>query len=345
MAQRTRNFLFTGPFSNGQRPDENDFRDVWESFINYQDDPISLDSNNNYVLSNAVRIGNTTGDNPGTIRFNGTIFEFRESGGWETLGSGASGGAFQVVGTGSDIAYNDGNVGINTGTSPTDYRFQVSIGNNDGLANQVRFGSAVIHNRTTSSNVAYFSHQSFADDTNYALSQSALGNVNLNAPTGRSIQFSINNATGMTLTENSDLVVNGTTAINDDGSTSFYVNGNALKTVGGANWRVGSDEKIKKKIRPFKDGLEIIKKINPVRFQYNGKAWTKNGDENIGVSGSEIKKIAPYMVSTARAKLNPKDKKETDILMFDSSALIYVAINAIKELSDKIEALEEKLSN
>jgi hypothetical protein len=95
---------------------------------------------------------------------------------------------------------------------------------------------------------------------------------------------------------------------------------------------------------PFKDGLEIIKKINPIRFQYNGKASTKKGTENIGVSGNEVKKIAPYMISTRQAKLNPKDKKETDILVYDSSALIYIAVNAIKELSDKVEALEKKLS-
>lgn len=328
MSQRSRTFLFSGPFSNGQRPDENDFNDVWDSFLNYQDDPIALNTDGNYVLDNALLLGNTAADDLGAIKFNGATFEFREATGWQTLGS-SSGSLFEAVGAADDIAYNDGNVGINTGNAPTNYKFQVALGVNSGTAEQVRFGSAVIHTRTNNSTVAYFSHQSFANNSEFALSQEQTGFVTLNASNGRSIRFRVNNnaANQMTLASNGDLVVNG----------------NASKTNGGGSWVVISDERAKKKIQPFKDGLNVLKKISPIRFQYNGKIGTSNGEENIGVSANEIKELTPYMVSNERKKLNSKDKEEVDVLVYDSSALIYIAVNAIKELSQKVKDLELQL--
>jgi hypothetical protein len=220
MPQRTRNFFFTGPFSNGQRPDENDFNDVWESFINYQDDPISLDSDNNYVLSNAVRIGNTTGDNPGTIRFNGTIFEFRESGGWLPLGAGG-GGVFEPIDGSDNVAYNDGNVGINTGTTPTNYKLEVRLEDNSTeiseVANRVRLGNAAVFNQSSGNENrrACFSHHDHATDNNFALRQESSGVVNINAPVGEPIRFSIGgNDVRMEINEDGDVVIEGNLIVN-----------------------------------------------------------------------------------------------------------------------------------
>ena len=331
MTQRSRNFLFTGPFSNGKRPNENDFNDAWDSFLNYQDDPISLDGNSNYVFANAIQVGNTLlGNNPGMIRFNGTNFEFRESAGWVTIGGGGGGGAFQTVGASTNVAYSGGNVGINTGATITSFLFDVNLGANAGEGNRARFGSAVIHGRSNSGNVAYFSHQTFADDSNFALTQTQLGDVTLNASTGRTLRLRIGNNTNSEVTLNS--------------SGDFEISGSAFKPTAGG-WLAGSDERIKKKIRPFKDGLDILKKIDPIRFEYNGKALTKNGLESIGVSADKLQKIAPYMISKRKMKLNPKDEKDSDILVYDGSAMKYILINAIKELSEKIEKLEEKLNS
>lgn len=341
MAQRTRNFLFTGPFSNGQRPDENDFNDVWESFINYQDDPITLDGNNNYVFGNAIQINDTAANVPGTIRFNGTIFEFREAAGWQPLGAGG-GGAFVPIGGGTNVAYNDGNVGINTGITPTDYKFQVVLANNstdiNTVANRVRIGNAAIYNQSSGSanRRAHFSHHDNANDNNFALRQENTGLVHLNAPTDRDIRLTHNG--------NIDRILIQATTGDVQISQNLTVSGTASKP-GGGSWLATSDERTKKKIKPFKDGLAIIKKIDPIHFQYNGKASTKDGLESIGVSGNKIQKIAPYMISSKRTKLNDKDKEETEILVYDSSALIYIAVNAIKELSTKIEELEAKLTN
>jgi hypothetical protein len=48
----------------------------------------------------------------------------------------------------------------------------------------------------------------------------------------------------------------------------------------------------------------------------------------------------PYTVSTFKAKLHPDDAEETELYAFESSALAFVTINAIKELSAKVERWE-----
>ena len=123
------------------------------------------------------------------------------------------------------------------------------------------------------------------------------------------------------------------------------VNGNASK-VGGGSWATYSDVRMKKDINPFTDGLSILKQIKPVNFRYNGKLGYPTDKTYVGVIAQDIEKIAPYTVGTYRTKLNPEDAEETDILQFDGSALIYIAINAIQELDKKIEELKQlKIEN
>lgn len=333
MAQRTRNFLFTGPFSNGQRPDENDFNDVWDSHINYQDDPISLDTTTgNFAFDNAIQLGDTADTAEGTIRFRAGAFEFRQGGAWQPLGGGGGGGAFQPVGGGPDVAFSGGNVGIDTGNAANPYKLSVDIGINTGQSERVRCGSAVLHNRQNTlspTSAAYFSHENHANDDDFALSQALAGDVIVNAGDSGVLSFRVDN--------------NPATQVTLNTAGFLEVTGDAGKPGGGA-WVNTSDKRTKKKIRPFGDGLEILKKIDPIKFQFNGKAGTKNGAEHIGVLADDIKKVAPYMISSRRTKLNAKDEKETEVLLYDSSALIYIAVNAIKALSDKIDTLEKKIN-
>ena len=108
-------------------------------------------------------------------------------------------------------------------------------------------------------------------------------------------------------------------------------------------WTIVSDARIKKDIRPYTNGLSIIKRINPVWFKYNGKAGFPNDNqEHIGVIAQEIVKVAPYTVNTFRGKLNPEDKKETDLLNFNSHALTFDLINAVKELDSNIIKLSQE---
>jgi hypothetical protein len=121
------------------------------------------------------------------------------------------------------------------------------------------------------------------------------------------------------------------------------VNGNAFKTAGGSTWVVPSDRRLKKDITPFNDGLNVISKINPVWFRYNGKGGSDpNGKLQAGVIAQEIKEIAPYTVSTFKAKYDNSFSTEDEFYNFDFGALNYAMINAVKELDSRVKALERE---
>jgi hypothetical protein len=109
-------------------------------------------------------------------------------------------------------------------------------------------------------------------------------------------------------------------------------------------WTIVSDKRLKEDVKPFIDGLDTILGINPVSYRLNGKAGRPKGAEGIGVIAQDVIDVAPYTISTFEAKLNPGDSEETELYSFDSSALTFVLINAVKELNAENKALKERIS-
>ncbi len=97
-------------------------------------------------------------------------------------------------------------------------------------------------------------------------------------------------------------------------------------------WTVVSDERLKENIQGFGDGLDIIKQINTVSYELNGQAGTPKGAKGIGVIAQQVKDIIPYTIKTFLSG-------GEEYFSFDSSPLTFVLINAIKELSAKVESL------
>ena len=129
----------------------------------------------------------------------------------------------------------------------------------------------------------------------------------------------------------------------------------AYKNVGGNTWATPSDERLKKDIRPFTDGLDVILKIEPKRYYYNGLAKTNPHQEEFGIIAQDMQKIAPYTVSKHMLDMNKSGEegapKIEEMLVYNSGALTYVTINAIKEQqamierqNAKIKALEQALN-
>jgi hypothetical protein len=109
-------------------------------------------------------------------------------------------------------------------------------------------------------------------------------------------------------------------------------------------WTIASDSRLKRDVRPFTDGLDVLAQINPVRYYYNGLGGMPTDKESIGIIAQDMQKIAPYTVSTSGVKLHPDDKENTEILNYNSHAITYVTINAVKELNERIKLLEAKLA-
>ena len=98
-----------------------------------------------------------------------------------------------------------------------------------------------------------------------------------------------------------------------------------------------SDERLKDFEGTITNALEKIKQLNGYYFQENKKAKElgfKNDRLQVGVSAQEVQKVLPEVVTEA-----PIDKEYLTI-WYDK--LIPLLIEAIKELEEKVEKLEDK---
>lgn len=123
----------------------------------------------------------------------------------------------------------------------------------------------------------------------------------------------------------------------------FFRSDGLAQKAGGGNWGTLSDKRLKHNITHYNDGLNILEKINPVRYQYTNNVNINTLDKQyIGIIAQEVQTLAPYMIEDA-VKGWVKDGRE-DYLAVDPSAFTYMLINAVKELNAKIEMLEKENS-
>jgi len=87
-----------------------------------------------------------------------------------------------------------------------------------------------------------------------------------------------------------------------------------------------SDINLKDDIRPFENALATVNRLNGVHF-----TWKKDDRKSIGVIAQEIEKILPELVTETEGNKT-----------VNYNGLIGVLIEAVKELSEKVEILESK---
>ncbi|OQW46917.1 MAG: hypothetical protein A4S09_03150 [Proteobacteria bacterium SG_bin7] len=94
-----------------------------------------------------------------------------------------------------------------------------------------------------------------------------------------------------------------------------------------------SDKRLKADIRPFLLGLDALMGFKPATFKYNGLGGhSRSKKSELGLIAQDVEKTAPELVIKTKLKLHPEDNTETEVKLVNYSALIYVAINSIKEL-------------
>jgi len=140
---------------------------------------------------------------------------------------------------------------------------------------------------------------------------------------------------------------NGRVDINTTSTSTFdlQVNGSAAKP-GGGDWSTLSDGRLKTGVKPFNEGLDVIRKFNPVWFRYNGKLGLESEKDHVGTVAQDLAKIAPYMVEESSfTTYDSLTKSETEhkYLTANYSALNFVLINAIKEQQEIIDRHELKI--
>ena len=84
-----------------------------------------------------------------------------------------------------------------------------------------------------------------------------------------------------------------------------------------------------------------MRQLHPVSFAYNGEGGTvADGRTYVGLIADEAALIMPEMVGRASRLLDAGDTQPTEIKTLDATALTYALVNAVRELSDRVTALE-----
>lgn len=99
---------------------------------------------------------------------------------------------------------------------------------------------------------------------------------------------------------------------------------------------VASDERSKKEVREFNIGLEAVKSIRPIVFTRK-EGFGDTQREQVGIIAQELEVLVPEAISTGA------NKEIEDFKYLNPETLIYVALNAIKELSSQNKSLTERI--
>ena len=92
-----------------------------------------------------------------------------------------------------------------------------------------------------------------------------------------------------------------------------------------------SDINLKTDLQQMENALEVVKKINGYMFKWKTDD-EKNGKQDLGVIAQEVQKELPFLVTT----------NGNGNLAVKYQSLIPLLIEAVKELSIKVEELENK---
>jgi cytoskeletal protein CcmA (bactofilin family) len=137
--------------------------------------------------------------------------------------------------------------------------------------------------------------------------------------------------------DNSQHVFRSRAAAYGGGTTYAIFNaGGSYNQTGG--WGVISDDTVKTNVAPYTAGLAQVKQLNPVSFEYTPAALMRAaGETNYGLMASEVQPVVPEMVSEAELEIDGVPNPVQTLL---PTHLIYLLVNAVKELSARVEQLE-----
>jgi hypothetical protein len=100
------------------------------------------------------------------------------------------------------------------------------------------------------------------------------------------------------------------------------------------NGSFSSDQRLKKNIKPLRDGVKFIKKIQPVSFFFRKGSAT---GPKLGFIAQQVKEACPDLDIVF---VNP----ETDEMSLEYTGLIAPAYKAIQELADQVQILERTVA-
>ncbi len=127
--------------------------------------------------------------------------------------------------------------------------------------------------------------------------------------------------------------------------TLFTGANNCFKQGSSTAWEISSDVRIKKNVTSYTKGLTELNQINIKNFEFNGLGNSVDGQKGIGVIADEIEQVLPDTVNASPIFLHKNDVERTYVKHFDATELTYLLVNAVKELSAKVDAQAAEIAD
>ena len=267
-----------------------------------------------------VANGGTGVTSPGTsgnvLTSNGSAWVSSAPSGGSLTGSTTS--VKTVLGSGATSGSGDNNVmlGIDVGSSSSTGTFNVAIGKSTALG--FTSGVANVAVGPFAMSTAGCSGSSNTAIGAYALSTvtSGSGNIGIGALTGSSSLLPVFNVT----TESNRIVMGSS------GVTNAYVQ---------VAWTVVSDARDKTNFAPVPHGLNFVEQLNPIAYQFK---TSRQDDTPTGIIRYGFK--AQDILALEGENSVVIDAEDSEKLRINSDSLVPILVNAIKELSARVAALE-----
>jgi hypothetical protein len=132
-----------------------------------------------------------------------------------------------------------------------------------------------------------------------------------------------------------------------DGTGNLTIADSTATKPGGGSWVAPSDPLLKRDIAEYKSGLDEVLALRPITYGYNGKGGLPDdGRSYVGLDAADTEPVMPELVGRMMVvldqhpKIGETEPPDTEIKTIDASALVYALVNAVKELSARIAALE-----
>jgi hypothetical protein len=284
-----------------------------------------------------ISSGSLTVSNGGTGCTSLNTAFFDTSGGVLSLKSGSGTGSSQWTTLNNNIYFNTANVGIGI-TNPT-YKLHVEDGilfvgdsmflnnSSSNIANNYSLLFDNTYNGTTGSGIAANKIRLMNDTSNNILAGFGIENNSITYHSGSS---------------GSHTFYSGTSSSNY-GTGRFQIDqsGNITCTGDFAAFTSISDKRLKTNIIKLDSSMDIIKKLNPVKFfwKYNDFILeNKQGTEDVGFIAQEIEEVIPLAAGEYKVINSEETYKNIKY-----ERIIPYLVKSMQELIDKVDRLEQEI--
>ena len=109
---------------------------------------------------------------------------------------------------------------------------------------------------------------------------------------------------------------------------------------------ITSDSRLKSNVKSFDKGLAEVLRLNPITYNYNGKAGTSTTKSRVGLFAQDLQKVVPEFVGSFTYKNLDEDgnvESTEDYLNIQDNEIKYLFINAFKEQQAQLDAKDERI--